>query len=113
MFISPAYAQAAGAPGMGDFAGMILPLLMIMVVFYFLLIRPQQKRQKEHLELINKVARGDTIVTNGGLIGKVNKVVDDKELLVEIADNVKVRVSRGAISEVRSKGEPVKEETKK
>lgn len=113
MFITEAFAQSTGAPGMGDFAGMILPLLMIMIVFYFLLIRPQQKRQKEHTELISKAARGDTIVTTGGIIGKVNKVVDDKELLVEIADNVKIRILRGAISEVRSKGEPVKEETKK
>jgi preprotein translocase subunit YajC len=112
MFISEAFAQTTGAPGMGDFAGMILPLLMIMVVFYFLLIRPQQKRAKEHAELIGKVARGDTIVTTGGIVGKVNKVVDDKEILVEIADNVKVRVLRGAISEVRSKTEPVKDETK-
>lgn len=112
MFISEAFAQSAGAPGMGDFAGMILPLLMIMVVFYFLLIRPQQKRAREHAELIGKVARGDTIITSGGIVGKVNKVVDDKELLVEIADNVKVRILRGAISEVRSKTEPVKDEAK-
>ena len=112
MFISQALAQSAGIPGMGDFAGMILPLLMIMIVFYFLLIRPQQKRQREHSELINTVSRGDTVVTSGGIVGKVNKVVDDKELLVEIADNVKVRVVRSAISDVRFKSEPVKDEAK-
>ena len=112
MFISEAFAQSTGAPGMGDFAGMILPLLMIMVVFYFLLIRPQQKRQKEHLETIGKAARGDTIVTTGGIIGKVNKVIDDKELLIEVADNVKIRILRGAVAELRSKTEPVKDEAK-
>jgi preprotein translocase subunit YajC len=108
MFITPAYAQAA-APGMGDFVGMILPLVMIMVVFYFLLIRPQQRKAKDHQDMISKVSRGDTVVTTGGLVGKVNRVVDDKELLVEIADNVKVRVVRAAISDVRAKGEPVKD----
>jgi preprotein translocase subunit YajC len=113
MFITPAYAQATGTPGAGDFVGMILPLVMIMVVFWFLLIRPQQKRAKEHQELIGKVTRGDTVVTNGGLIGKVSKVVDERELLVEIADNVKVRIARSGIADVRAKGEPVKDEPAK
>jgi preprotein translocase subunit YajC len=110
MFTTPAYAQATGTPGAGDFVGMILPLVMIMVVFWFLLIRPQQKRSKEHQEMIGKVARGDTIVTSGGLIGKVTRVVDERELLVEIADNVKVRVARTGIADVRAKGEPAKDE---
>jgi preprotein translocase subunit YajC len=109
MFISPAYAQAAG-PGTGDFLGMILPLVMIMVVFYFLLIRPQQRKMKEHQEMINKVARGDTVVTTGGLIGRVTKVTDDKEVQVEIADGIKVRIARSGISDVRAKGEPIREE---
>jgi preprotein translocase subunit YajC len=113
MFITPAFAQATGTPGTGDFIGMILPLVMIMVVFWFLLIRPQQKRQKEHQELIGKVARGDTIVTSGGLIGRVSKVVDERELLVEVGENVKVRIVRSAIAEVRAKGEPVKDEAAK
>ena len=113
MFTTPAFAQATGTPGAGDFVGMILPLVMIMVVFWFLLIRPQQKRSKEHQELVGKVTRGDTIVTNGGLIGKVTKVVDERELLVEIADNVKVRVARSGIADVRAKGEPVKDEPAK
>jgi preprotein translocase subunit YajC len=113
MFISPAFAQASGTPGAGDFLGMILPLVMIMVVFWFLLIRPQQRKQKEHQELISKVTRGDTVVTSGGLIGKVNKVVDDRELLVEIGENVRVRILRGAIAEVRAKGEPVKDDAAK
>lgn len=113
MFITPAFAQAAGSPGTGDFIGMILPLVMIMVVFWFLLIRPQQKRQKEHQQLIAKVARGDTIVTSGGLIGRVSKVVDERELLVEVGENVKVRVVRSAIAEVRAKGEPIKDDAAK
>ena len=71
MFITPAYAQAAGAPaGAGDFIGMILPLVLIMGVFYFLLIRPQQRKMKEHQEMLKKVGKGDTIVTTGGLIGR-------------------------------------------
>ena len=112
MFVTPAFAQSAGAPAIGDFMGMILPLVMIMAVFWFLLIRPQQRKMKEHQNLISKVARGDTIITSGGLIGRVTKVVDDTELLVEIGENVKVRVLRQGISDVRAKGEPVKAETK-
>lgn len=113
MFITPAFAQATGSPGTTDFIGMILPLVAIMVVFWFLLIRPQQKRQKEHQALIGKVARGDTIVTSGGLIGRVSKVVDERELLVEVGENVKVRVVRSAIAEVRAKGEPIKDDAAK
>ena len=94
MFITPAYAQAAGAPGAGDFVGMILPLVLIMGVFYFLLIRPQQRKMKEHQEMLKKVGKGDTVITTGGLIGKVVKVVDDTELQVEVGENVKVRIMR-------------------
>jgi len=97
---------------MGDLVGMILPLVMIMVVFWFLLIRPQQRKAKEHQELLKKISRGDTVVTAGGLIGKVTKIVDDSELQVEVGDNIKVRVLRSAVSDVRAKGEPVKTETK-
>ena len=113
MFITPAFAQtAAAAPGIGDFAGMVLPLVAIMGVFYFLLIRPQQKKMKEHQELLKKINRGDTVVTTGGLIGKVTKVVDDSELQVEIGENIKVRVLRSGIADVRAKGEPVKTDAK-
>ena len=112
MFITPAFAQAAGAPAAGDFIGMILPLVAIMGVFYFLLIRPQQRKMKAHQELLKKVGKGDTVITNGGLIGKVIKVVDDKELQVEIGENVKVRVLRSGIADVRAKGEPLKDEAK-
>ena len=110
MFVTPAFAQAAGTPGMGDFVGMILPLVMIMVVFWFLLIRPQQRKLKEHQELLKKINRGDTIITSGGLIGRVTKVVDDHELQVEVGENVKVRILRSGVSDVRAKGEPVKDE---
>jgi preprotein translocase subunit YajC len=113
MFITPAFAQATGSPGMGDLFSMILPLVMIMVVFWFLLIRPQQRKVKEHQELLKKIARGDTVITSGGLIGRVVKIVDDNELQVEVAENVKVRVLRSAVSDVRAKGEPIKDETKK
>jgi preprotein translocase subunit YajC len=113
MFATPAFAQAAGAPGAGDFIGMLLPLVMIMVVFYFLLIRPQQRKMKEHQAMLSKVARGDTVVTSGGLIGRVTKVVDDSEIQVEIAEGVKVRIARSGIADVRAKGEPIKPEAGK
>ena len=111
MFITPAYAQAAGQ-GIGDFAGMILPLVMIMAVFWFLLIRPQQRKAKEHQALLGKITRGDTVITTGGLIGKVTKVIDDNELQVEVGDNIKVRILRSGIADVRAKGEPAKAATK-
>lgn len=115
MFITPAFAQAAGSAtgqGFGDMFGMVLPLLAIMVVFWFLLIRPQQRKMKEHQETLTKIQRGDTVITSGGLIGKVTKVVDDSELQVEVGDNVKVRVLRSGVAEVRAKGEPVKTDAK-
>jgi preprotein translocase subunit YajC len=108
MFISPAFAQAIGTPGAGDFLGMVLPLVLIMGVFYFLLIRPQQRKQKEHHQSLSKIARGDTIVTHGGLIGKVTKLVDDHELQVEVGEGVKVRVLRSGVAEIRTRGEPAK-----
>jgi preprotein translocase subunit YajC len=111
LFITPAYAQAAG-PGTGDFIGMILPLVAIMAVFYFLLIRPQQRKVKEHQAMLQKVGKGDTIITTGGLIGKVVKVVDDHELQVEVGEGVKVRIVRTGIADVRTKGEPAKSEAK-
>jgi preprotein translocase subunit YajC len=107
MFMTEAYAQAAtGAPGAGDFIGMVVPLVAIMGVFYFLMIRPQQRKAKEHQNLLSQISRGDTVVSNGGLIGKVVKVTDDTELLVEIGENIKVRMLRQGIADVRAKGEP-------
>lgn len=106
MLISPAYAQAVGGDA-GSALVTFLPLILIFAVFYFLLIRPQQKRMKQHKEMLAAMRRGDRIVTNGGLIGTITKVVDDNELQVEIAEGVRVRVARGMIAEVRAKGEPV------
>jgi preprotein translocase subunit YajC len=110
IFPTPAYAQAAGsaAAGGGTEALLmnLLPLVMILVVFYFLLIRPQQKRLKEHQERIGGLRRGDTVVTSGGIIGKITKVAEE-EVTVEIAPNVAVRVLKGTIGDVRGKGEPV------
>ena len=105
--ISDAWAQAApGGPSQ------FTPLLMVgvfFVIFYFLLFRPQQKRAKTQQEMVKNVRRGDIVITTGGLIGKVTKSVDDSEVEVEIAPNVRVRLLRAMISDVRSKGEPVKE----
>ena len=80
------------------------PLLLIFVIFYFLLIRPQQQRVKTHQQMVESVRRGDTVVTAGGIVGKVAKVKDDGELMVEIADNVQVRVLKSTLTEVRAKG---------
>jgi preprotein translocase subunit YajC len=113
MFISPAFAQDGTSPFGGDIFGMLLPLVLIMVVFWFLLIRPQQKRVKEHQEMVKNVRRGDMVVTSGGIIGKISKVVDDNEVVIEVADNLRMRLQRNAISEVRVKGEPAKDEPKK
>ena len=103
MFISPAYAQGAGG-----FGGMesLLPLVLIFVVFYFLLIRPQQKKAKAHREMLGALRRGDRIVTGGGLIGQIIRVVSENELIVEIAKDIKVRVMRSMVSDVIAKTEP-------
>jgi len=106
MFITPAYAQ--GAAGGGDFFIQIMPFLLIFVIMYFLIIRPQQRRLKEHRDMVASVRRGDTVVTAGGLIGKVTKV-DEGEIQVEVAQGVRLKVVRSTISEVRSKNEPVSE----
>ena len=106
MFISPAYAQAADAGGFGlGSMGQFLPLILIFVVFYFLLIRPQQKKQKAHREMLSAIHRGDRIVTAGGLVGTITKVNSDTELTVEISDGVRVRVMRGMVSDVLAKTE--------
>jgi preprotein translocase subunit YajC len=107
MFISPAYAQTGGG-GFGGFDMIQLaPLLLIFVVFYFLIIRPQQKKVKEHKSMVDALRRGDRVVTSGGLIGMVTKVVPgDAEATVEIADGVRVKVRRTMISEVLARTEP-------
>ena len=114
MFISPAYAQAAGGAGgiFGSLGG-LMPLILIFAVFYFLLIRPQQKKAKQHKEMLAALRRGDRIVTGGGIVGTVTKVVDDNELSVEISQGVKVRVQRGMVAAVLSKTDPVQQDTAK
>jgi len=88
----------------------LVPFAMIFVIAYFLVIRPNPKKAKQHEDLIKSTRKGDSVVTTGGLIGKVTRVVDDAELELEIAPNVKVRVSRAMSSNVRSRSEPVKEQ---
>jgi preprotein translocase subunit YajC len=110
MFITPAFAQG----GLTDLVGMGSPLPMmviIVLIMYFLVLRPQQKRAKEHQEMIKNLRRGDTIVTSGGLVGKVTKVVDDDHVEVEISDGVRVRHVRSMVSGVRSKSEPVRDDS--
>lgn len=106
MFVTPAYAQAAGGAG-GAFASFI-PLILIFAIMYFLLIRPQQKKVKDHQAMVAAVRRGDQVVTQGGMIGKVTKVKEDgsNEVEVEIAEGVKVRIIKTTIAQVLSKTEP-------
>ena len=111
MLITPAFAQAAGAAGDTNSMLMsLLPFALIFVIMYFLILKPQQKKLKDHQELVKNIRRGDTIVTNGGLVGKVTKVVDDDQIEIEIATDVKIRQLRAMITDVRAKGEPVKDD---
>lgn len=103
MWITPAYAQSVG--GGSDIFTSILPLVLIFAVFYFLLIRPQQRKMKAHREMLGMVKRGDRVLTGGGIIGTVTRVKDDEELTVEIAEGVKVSVARGTISDVFRKAD--------
>jgi preprotein translocase subunit YajC len=105
MFVTPAYAQGAG--GGGDLMITLLPFILIFVIMYFLIIRPQRQQARQREEMLKAIRRGDTVVTGGGLIGKVTKVIDDNELELQIADGVKVRAQRGLIFGVRAKAEPV------
>jgi preprotein translocase subunit YajC len=109
MLVTPAFAQG-GTFGSDSMLVQLLPFVLIFVIMYFLILRPQQKRAKEHQELVKNLRRGDTVITSGGLMGKVTKVVDDEQIEVEIADGVRVRQVRSMVSGVRAKGEPVKED---
>ncbi len=100
LFISPAFAQAAGEPN--PWSGFI-PLLFVFVVFYFLLIRPQQKKYKDHQKMIEAVKRGDNVVTAGGVHGKVTKVADDGTVMVKIADELEIKVEKSTLSNVTAK----------
>ncbi|MCW1934336.1 preprotein translocase subunit YajC [Pararhodobacter zhoushanensis] len=106
MFITPAFAQTAGAAGAGSLISSLVPFVLIFGIMWFLLIRPQQKKVKEHRAMVDALRRGDQVITAGGLIGKVAKVKEDGEVEVEIAEGVKVRVVRSTITTVMSKSEP-------
>lgn len=103
MFVTPAYAQAAGEAGAGAVLGGIMPILLMLPIFYFLLIRPQQKRAKEHKAMLDALAKGDEIVTGGGIAGRVAKV-GESYVSVEIAEGVEVQVQKPAIALVLPKG---------
>jgi preprotein translocase subunit YajC len=107
MLATPAYAQFGGG---SDMLVSLLPFLLIFVIMYFLILRPQQQRVKQHREMVSALRRGDTVVTAGGLVGKITKVVDDNEVELQLADGVRVRQMRQMVSEVRAKGEPVKDD---
>ena len=107
MLISPAYAQISGDSVSSLLSSGIVPMVLVLVVFYFLMIRPQQQKAKEHRSMLSALRRGDRVVTGCGIIGTVAKVVSDDEVLVDIADNVRVRVLRSTITSVVAKTEPV------
>jgi preprotein translocase subunit YajC len=113
VWITAAFAQTTGAAtgGAADTLVQLVPIVAMIAIVYFVLWRPQQRRAKEQRELVQSARRGDIVVTTGGLIGKVTKSVDDNEVEFEIAPNVKARLARSGIAEVRSKGEPVKDAT--
>ena len=105
MFVTPAYAQAAGT-GAGSAFAQFVPLILIFVIMYLLLIRPQQKKVKEHKAMVEALRRGDQVVTQGGIIGQVSKVKEDGEIELEIAEGVKVRLVKATVAQVVSKTEP-------
>lgn len=109
MLITPAYAQAAGGGDASSMMVQLAPLALIFVVFYFFLIRPQQQKAKQQRSMLDAIRRGDRVVTGGGMIGTVAKVVNNEEVLVDLADNVRVRVVRSTISQVLAKTEPAKD----
>ena len=105
MFASPAYAQAAGGSLTSSLGGFV-PIILIFGIMYFLMIRPQQKKMKDHRNMVEALRKGDQIVTQGGIIGKVTKVKEDNEVEVEIAKEVKVRILKSTITQVMNKTEP-------
>src|SRR6476619_7505328 len=111
MFISEAWAQGA-AGGSSDFLVQLFPLVLIFIVFYFLLIRPQQSKMKQQKEMLAGVKRGDRVVTGGGIIGLVTKVIGDNELQVELAEGVRVRILKQTITDIITRGESVRGSSK-
>ena len=110
MLISPAFAQVSSPLGGDNMLMSLLPFILIFVIMYFLILRPQQKRAKQHQEMVKNVRRGDTVVTSGGIVAKVTKVIDDEQIEIELSDGVRARQVRSMVSDVRAKGEPVKDE---
>ena len=106
VLISPAYAQAAAGAAQENTLLTFLPMVAIFVVFYFLLIRPQQKKQKDHRAMLETLRRGDRVVTGGGIIATVNRVTTPEEVEVDIAQGVRVRVLRSTITTVHAKTDP-------
>jgi preprotein translocase subunit YajC len=106
--ITPAFAQGTSSLPATETILQFVPFVLIFVIMWVLIIRPQQRKAREHQDLIKGVRRGDIVVSTGGIIGRVTKVTDDPEIEIEIADGVRVRLVRAMIAEVRSKGEPVK-----
>jgi preprotein translocase subunit YajC len=112
MFVTAALAQGTTTPpatgvGAGDLLIQFAPILLLVVIFWLLIFRPQQKRLKAQQEMLSAISRGDTVVTTGGIIGKVTKAVDKEDLEVEIAQGTRVKVARGMIADVRSRSNPV------
>ena len=99
MFVTPAYAQATAAPGGAAAFAQFVPLILVFAIMYFLILRPQQRKLRQHRDMVSALKKGDQVITNGGLIGRVAAVRDD-EVDVEVAQGVKVRVVRGMISQV-------------
>ena len=109
-FITPALAQGAGAPGGDMLTSRVIPMLLMIGIFYFLIIRPQQTRAKQHREMVERVRRGDTVITSGGFVGRVTKVNEGSDdIEVELSDSLRIRVVKSTLMEVRTKGEPVKD----
>ena len=108
-FAACSVAQGVGAGG-PELIYQLLPFILIFVIMYFLILRPQQKRAKQHQEMVKNLRRGDNVITSGGLVGKVTKVVDDDQVEIEIADGVRVRQVKSMVADVRVKGEPVKDD---
>jgi preprotein translocase subunit YajC len=112
MFVTPALAQSTGAPaagagGMSDLLIQFAPILLRVVIFWLLIFRPQQKRAREQKAMLAAVRRGDTVVTSGGIIGKVTKAVDGEDLEVEISQGVRVKLTRSSVADVRNRANPV------
>ena len=112
MFVTAALAQSTGAPaagagGMSDILIQFAPILLLVVIFYLLIFRPQQKRARQQRDMLSSISRGDTVVTTGGIVGKVTKAVEGEDLEVEIAPGARVKVVRGMIADVRNRANPV------